>query len=369
MNNLKNDAYTLAYASLGKEVKATDGKGLWRIHHVVRVSNSPLGPFQYISHVLFRRHGDDLTHVIFRKMRYQEVTEAEIQKAIRQAVGFTPSQQVVEAFLTYIRRLIEAWEEEDNYYRSQDKDEATLKLESLIAKALERVSRGEEVPVSRAHSKWGRPAFDLYLTSEEKEIAREAQKVLNGSAHEVPDGVPLRDHLADFKKRLAEVCHDKQLYIKKEALIKRRQRLLELLETDVVLRKLVSLSLIANKDAYDGGLTYALPHRLFGYTHDESAYNQALLKLAEIMGTYGLDMTEVNELVVVGSEYMTSGGMLPVAVPSFSRAEGEFAYGDRIVANGRTEKVAKVGVHYVYGQKGDRWEKTAVKHWAESKKP
>jgi len=368
MSKRNKDAYALTYGLLGKEVRVTDGHGIWRIHHVVRVSNTPYGPFQYVSHVTFRKHGDDLSRVFYAHIKYSDITEDGILNAVRQAVGYTPSVQVVEAFLTYIRQLIAAWEEEDNYYKARDKDQAALRLQNIIATALERVTRGEEVPVNRVDPKWGRPAFDLYLTSEEQELAREAQKELNGSAHEVPDTVPLREHLADFKKRLAAACKDKNLQINNETLIKRRQRLLELLETDVELRRLVALALVASKDIRGGGLSYELPHRLFGYTHDGNAYHQALIKLADLLKNYEIELPDVHELILVGSEYMANGGILPVAVPSFSRLEGAFAYGDRIIANGHTDKVKKVGAHYIYGEKGDHWEKTLVKHRFESKK-
>ncbi|MDR3590378.1 MAG: hypothetical protein P4N41_12065 [Negativicutes bacterium] len=362
------NAYTLAYNALGKEVNVTDDNGLWRLHGVTRLSHSPHGPFQYLSHIKFRRHGDDLSGAYYRNIKYIDITEEGLLSAIRQAVGYIPSPQVIEAFLPYIRRLIAAWAEEDNYYKDQDKEQADLILQDLITRAAERVTRGEETSLSQTGSKWGRPAFDLYLTREEQAAAREAQKAINGSAHEVPDRVPLREHLADFKKSLATVCDAKGAQIRNAKALNRRRRLLDLLETAVELRRLVSLALAADKDTYGGGLLYELPHRLFGYTRDEKAYDDLRDKLSDMLRPYELELAEVNELVAAGTEYLAGGGMLPVAVPSFSRQEGEFAYGDRIIAGDRTDKVKKVGMHYIYGEKGGHWERASVKHWSEGRR-
>jgi|GEM_PF-5963472 len=352
----RKNAVDEVYATLGKDQTYTDTKGEWRINHVGRQQLNSF--YTYLS---FQPHPDgklkgnpygESGHIYF----HREVTIQSFKARIKSRTGYTPMKEVLVKLYTYAMQLCEAYFEEDQYFASQDKDDALLEMNRLFDVAIERYRSGD---ILNPHS---RCPFERYLTKGEIETIIDTQKTINGHAFQEVDHGYLTGHLKQFKKRLADTIAYEERKREQRELEQQRHGHLHLLEVDVEFRKLVAHAIAAAQVKQSSSVDHELAQRLFGYTQSLDQYREIFSQYTQLLQQYGIPSYAGKRLVEVGRSYLAKGGMLPVVAPRYERQVGKFYYADRVQMGDRVRYVNRVGRKYLYLDGGSRVTLQTAKH-------
>lgn len=364
---LRKNAYIEVY-NISGDVSFRDRKGVWTLGHLIRNKIDSYAHTQYTLYVYF--HADlkclpkadpgPISSFIYVN---DNTTPEQLKGRIRGALGYTPEKRTVEDMFSQFTRLRLAYEEEDRYYSSQNKDEAKAILDNILAAAFRRIELQQITPFSKYSSNRRLP-YEKYLLKDEIAAAVEAQKVLNGHSFEEPLSIIQRTgHLADLNQKIDEKEEEVRRHIKQETDRALTAQLLELLDTDVELRKLVSLVLECYREIRTGDYKIEVGHRLFGYTSDLDEYrDKVCAPLKELLSRYRLPEYDMFKLLSIGDLYIQDGGILPPHNAPFERLPGCFYYGDRVCYGDSTYKVQSVGRIYVYLEKIGKTLKSKVRH-------
>jgi len=356
--------YRHRYAQIGEET-FSDAKGTWTIGHVGRARYLPECRHHYTVSIRFRPNLCRLpkaspwgeTGSVF--MRGCEDAET-MKRRIKDAIGYTPSCDVMQHLWRHFVALRDAYEAEDGFYASQDREKSRQLLNDLEDLAVSRFERGEEARPPRHRFDVNRPPKLVYLTEMEYRQAVEAQKVLNGHAYVEPfSPIGRSGHLTEFNERIQrriEAIQRRRDLAEKE---EKRRRLRGLLDTDPQFRRLVANAMSAAKESRAGSTEYELAYRYFGYASSLDEYRKINRQFSELMARYGLETYDAGLLVSLGREYLADGEMLPAPAAPYERPEGYF-YQDWICAGNRFYQVTRVGRLYVYVA-GDRLLKSEVR--------
>ena len=356
--------YKGRYAEIGEET-FRDAKGVWTIGHVGRVKYLPECRHHYTVSIRFKPNLCRLPKASpwgeARSVFMRGSEEVHVMKQrIKDAIGYTPTPDVLRDLWRHFAALRDAYEAEDAFYASQDKEMARRILAELKDRAVARFESGKEARPPRHRFDRHRPPKIAYLTETEYRQAVEAQKVLNGHAYVEPFSLLGKSgHLADFNERIQaridEIIRRREMLARQE----KRMQLRRLLDTDLEFRRLVANAMSAAKESRAGSTEYELAYRYFGYASSLDEYRKINRQFSELMARYGLETYDAGLLVSLGREYLADGEMLPAPAAPYERPEGYF-YQDWICAGNRFYQVTRVGRLYVYVA-GDRLLKSEVR--------
>ncbi|MEN1990295.1 hypothetical protein [Paenibacillus hubeiensis] len=359
-----------AYEHRYKELETTvyyDRKGTWRPGHLTRTIHTPGAEPKYILSLWFTPNLKVLPKVKYSgemvyNVHYVEgIGLSRLKSWIKTAVGYVPEQTTVIGLLRYIEGLINAYRDEDSFYANQDQAAAAEVLNKLTQVAVQRLKVNEIIHENK-HNR-SQPMYITYLTDEEINWATEAQKVMNGHSYVEPfTSIGQQGHLYEFNNRLETIgrrWEEEQRAIQDEQL---NEKLLNLLEVDVVLRRLVASALEVKKEKYNTDYEVELVHRLYGYTHRFEHYRSKLEPFYNLLESYGIQRHDSRKLLVVGERYVAAEGMLPPAGKTFEREEGTIYYGDRVHDGTSFFQVESVGHKYVYMRYGEKRLRRSVRH-------
>ncbi|MFM9280921.1 hypothetical protein [Paenibacillus jiagnxiensis] len=354
-------------------VTVPDRKGTWSAGHLSRYIYTLQGRVQFSLTVYFKvnlerfpkanPHNDMATVYLFIGD-----TTTQLKRRIKVTLGYTPETSTVSELWEHFNRLRRAYEEEDAYYASQDKEQAKAVLDELYETAKQRIERGEAVAVASDYKRDRRLPYERYLTPKEIWRAAEAQCVLNGCSFQEPMTIIARTgHLAEFNRRIDEALESWKARNTSEEQRKQTQDFLHLLEVDVQFRKLAANLLDASREIRTADYRVELAHRYFGFTDSLDDYRiKALKPLDELLLPYGLESFTLYKLFPVIEQYLEGGGVLPPPSALQERHPDRFYYDDRVHNGASTFRVLGVGHVYVYLDRGEREKKKRLSHYAKA---
>ncbi|MFB5678837.1 hypothetical protein [Paenibacillus terreus] len=352
-------------------VTVKDRKGTWSASHLGRYIYTLQGRVQFSLTIYFKvnlerfpranPHNDMATVYLF-----VGDTSTQLKRRIKAILGYTPEPGTVSELWDHFNRLRRAYEEEDAFYASQDKEQAEAVLDELYETAKQRIERGEMVMVGYRRDRT--LPYERYLTPEEIRRAAEAQCVLNASSFQEPMTIIARTgHLAEFNRRIDDALESWKARNTAEEQHKQTEDFLHLLEVDVQFRKLAANLLDASKEIRTADYRVELAHRYFGFTDSLDDYRiKALKPLDELLLPYGLDSFTLYKLIPIIEQYLEAGGILPPPSALHERLPDRFYYDDRVHNGASTFRVTGVGHIYVYLDRGKREMKKRLSHYAKA---
>ncbi|MDQ6422623.1 hypothetical protein RB620_24630 [Paenibacillus sp. LHD-117] len=347
----RKEAYQLVHNN--EELVLSDRKGVWETSGLFRTKRN--GRLEYQTRLEFKPNAAAGLQIKSEIYAYPYYEPDRFKRYIKSAIGYTPSVAVLTEMIQYLETRKDAYLEEDRFYAVQSKEEAKCEIEKIFQDAFSRFSSNRSFETHARDLK--QKTFEQLVSKEEAVKLREAYKVLNSSSY-VDD-----TDLEPFRKRLMDaVCEAK----KARELNDERERnkwLMESMEHDVQLRRLVSHALGENatkKEVGYWGNSTELGYRLFGYAQNLTDKRKVVGQLDALFQEYRLKTYEANVLVKIGKEYVLKGGQLPIVEAPYERRQGEYYYGDTVYLNGKGRDVEQVGRIYLYLSGGFRVSKTAI---------
>ncbi|MEK5061102.1 hypothetical protein BK126_26685 [Paenibacillus sp. FSL H7-0326] len=346
---MKNQ-YDVTVEELGLQVYS-DRKGTWR-PGTLRRTITKGGGLSYSLTLYFTANVEVLAkakdyEVVGFVYVFANPNINQLKSNIKSAVGYIPEPSTVERIFSYITALQRAYQKEDEYYAAQDKEEAQKVLERLEETCIKRIQDGQMQDNPRFARNY--PIYQLYLTKDEQVQAAEAQKILNESAYEtLYCSTSHEGHLYQFNRKIQTRSIEwerKEEQRKKQELEK---KLLEQLEVNVELRRVVSLMLDTQKEIRTSDFEIELTHRLFGYTSNFDDYRKHVPKRIQLLEGFGINSNSARTLLYLGQKYIDQGGILPPAKSEYERDCDRMYYGDTVHDGFNNIKIGKIGHKYIY---------------------
>ncbi|WP_268626961.1 hypothetical protein [Paenibacillus alvei] len=365
---LRKNAFDQVWKELLDHREYVGPKGKWTISRLTRTQVHT--GFRYALHIDFEANPERIRNCKdsnwFRIYMYGAEDFKQIKSRIKSASGYTPENYVVESLLDHFKQLHAAYEEQDSYYASGDKKHAEEIIDTWFEVAKSRYMKGEFISLADGHNHSRSPAYEKVLSKEEIQNLIEAYMIMNGHSYVEPmNEFNSSGHLIEFHKKLAQFMGmwDREKDKIQEQMTKKE--LIEKLDTDVQLRKLVSLALSVEKEKRCKSKDYEIVHRMYGYTNNFEKYREVFSDFIDLMKLYGLKSYQVDFLIEAGKNYMSEGGLLPPVSSQYERAEGVFYCGDRVHDGESSYTVERVGSIYVYVNDGKKVMKKALRHFVE----
>lgn len=358
----RHDAYQQTYDSTGDR-EFRDQKGTWTVSEV-KHDNKRHGHTLYSGYVKFKPDENaGLKMDSWGKSNqayFDDETDAESFKSkLKNAIGYTPSKQVVEQMWAHFAALRAARQEEDRHYAQGDKKKAQETLDKLTQKAVDRYKDGKYTldEEYRTRGYYRGQSHKHHLTQDELHQAGEAQKYINGHSFvNLDDSMhSSAGHLAGLRDRVQAGINEIDAHRKAEEARKKDEHVDKMMENNPAFRKLVAHYAAAEKRGNSKDPETELVHRLYGYTNNYDKWRDNLQNLMDTLEGFGLDRFDTRKLGRMAEKHADN---LPAVTPAFERQEGKFYYGD-VVHNGRTTmEITKVGQKYLYGRNNVEWEKS-----------
>ncbi|MFB8378111.1 hypothetical protein [Paenibacillus taichungensis] len=363
---LRKDAYEQTYQQI-KDKPIQDRKGIWQPDYLLRIMAHGGSPIRFKLTLYFTANLSVIPKAspdrnVYHIHVFEDMAIEQLKRWIKSDVGYVPETTTLYAIRDYIQNLTRAYEEQDRYYSLQDKAPAQDLLKQYLNKALQRM-KNNELSYDGRHVQ-GMPAYQQYLTKEEQAQVAEAQMIMNGHSYiEGYSGIGKQGHLYEFNDQLKTKYSAWESENRRSMERLQRDRLLGLLDTDVDLRRIVSLSLSIDREIRTTSLEIELVHRLYGFTQRHDQYREEWERLQLVLDTYGIERHNSMLLQHIGRLYISRDGMLPPAVSTFERDAGMFYYGDRVHNGYQHFRVESVGQKYLHLDRIPRELKSNLRHF------